>query len=152
MGTFSPSRCQIHSTRLSFDCPARLAQQRGELAIAIAAVLPSKLDNIGGQTLLIVTSARDLPLRRAVLPERRTGPTLGDMQLRSHCSMQARGRAGVRSFPGPPPGPLRTKIIAVIPAREASILLIRSTIFWTKEVHDLFVCASRDSSGLSSDK
>src|SRR5437016_6901173 len=132
MGTFSPSRCQIHSTRLSFDCPARLAQQRGELAIAIAAVLPSKLDNIGGQTLLIVTSARDLPLRRAVLPERRTAPTPGDMQLRSHCSMHARGRAGVRSFPGPPPGPLRTKIIAVIPAREASILLIRSTIFWTK--------------------
>jgi putative transposase len=33
MGTFSPSRCQIHSTRLSFDCPARLAQQRGDLAM-----------------------------------------------------------------------------------------------------------------------
>src|SRR5438309_2296233 len=71
--------------------------------------------------------------RCLVAKPRRTGPTLGDMQLRSHCSMQARGRAGVRSFPGPPPGPLRTKIIAVIPAREASILLIRSTIFWTKK-------------------
>ena len=56
----------------------------GDLAIAIAAVLPSKLDNIGGETLLVLTTARDLALRRAMLPERRTGATLGDMQLRSH--------------------------------------------------------------------
>ena len=69
---------------LVVDCPARLAQQRGDLAIAIAAVLPSKLDNIGGETLLVLTIARDLALRRAMLPERRTGATLGDMQLRSH--------------------------------------------------------------------
>jgi hypothetical protein len=45
--------------------------------------LPSKLDNIGGETLLVVTTARDLALRRAMLSERRTGATLGDMQLRS---------------------------------------------------------------------
>src|SRR5215831_6617958 len=69
---------------LVVDCPARLAQQFGDLAIAIAAVLPSKLDNIGGETLLVLTTARDLALRRAMLPERRTGATLGDMQLRSH--------------------------------------------------------------------
>jgi hypothetical protein len=73
---------------------------------------------MGGQTLLIVTTARDLPLRRAVLPERRTGPTLGDTQLRSHCSMQAQGRAGVRSFPGRFLARYVRKIIAVIPARE----------------------------------
>src|SRR5215471_9696988 len=83
-GTFSPSRCQIRSTRLSLDCPARLAQQFGDLAIAIAAVLPSKLDNIGGETLLVLTTARDLALRRAMLPERRAGATLGHMELRSH--------------------------------------------------------------------
>jgi hypothetical protein len=35
------------------------------------------------ETLLVVTAARDLALRRAMLPERRTGATLGDMQLRS---------------------------------------------------------------------
>jgi hypothetical protein len=69
---------------LVVDCPARLAQQRGDLAIAVAAVLPGKLDNIGGETLLVVTTARDLALRRAMLPERRTGATLGDMQLRSN--------------------------------------------------------------------
>jgi hypothetical protein len=68
---------------LVVDYPARLAQQRGDLAIAIAAVLPGKLDNISGETLLVVTTARDLALCRAMLPERRTGATLGDMQLRS---------------------------------------------------------------------
>jgi hypothetical protein len=39
---------------------------------------------VGPQTLLVVTTVRDLSLCRAVLPERRTGATLGDMQLRSH--------------------------------------------------------------------
>jgi hypothetical protein len=56
---------------LVVDYPARLAQQFGDLAIAIAAVLPGKLDNIGSETLLVVTTARDLALRRAMLPERR---------------------------------------------------------------------------------
>jgi hypothetical protein len=42
--------------------------------------LPGKLDNIGGETLLVVTTARDLALRRAMLPERRTGATLGNMR------------------------------------------------------------------------
>ena len=64
---------------LVVDRPARLAQQFGDLAIAIAAV-----DNTGGETLLVLTTARDLALRRAMLPERRTGAMLGDMQLRSH--------------------------------------------------------------------
>jgi hypothetical protein len=68
---------------LVVDCPARLAQERGDLTITIAAVLPGKLDNIGCETLLVTTTARELALRRAMLPERRTGATLGDMQLRS---------------------------------------------------------------------
>ena len=79
-GTFSPSRFDP----LVVDCPARPAQQRGDLAIAIAAVLLGKLDNIGGETPLVVTTTWDLALRRAMLPERRTGTTLGDVQLRSH--------------------------------------------------------------------
>jgi hypothetical protein len=68
---------------LVVDYPARLPQQFGDLAIAVAAVLPGKLDNIGRETLLVVTTTRDLALCRAMLPERRTGATLGDMQLRS---------------------------------------------------------------------
>src|SRR6266545_7313343 len=43
---------------LVVDCPARLAQQFGDLAIAIAAVLLGKLDNIGGETLLVVMTRR----------------------------------------------------------------------------------------------
>jgi len=68
---------------LVVDYPTRLAQELGDLAIAVAAVLPSKLDNIGGETLLVLTTARELALCRAMLPERRAGATLGDMQLRS---------------------------------------------------------------------
>jgi hypothetical protein len=45
--------------------------------------LPGKLDNIGRETLLVVTTTGDLALCRAMLPERRAGATLGDMQLRS---------------------------------------------------------------------
>src|SRR5215813_12988107 len=82
-GTFSPSRCQIRSTRLSLIIQPACRSSFGDLAIAIAAVLPGKLDNIGRETLLVVTTARDLALCRAMLPERRTGATLGDMQLRS---------------------------------------------------------------------
>jgi hypothetical protein len=60
-----------------------LAQQSGDLAITVATILSGKLDNIGRQPLLVFTTARDLALRRAVLPERRTGAALRDMQLRS---------------------------------------------------------------------
>src|SRR5262249_27383627 len=84
MGDLQPLALPDTLDPLVVDCPARLAQQFGDLAIAIAAELPSKLDNIGGETLLVVTTARDLALCRAMLPERRTGATLGDMQLRSH--------------------------------------------------------------------
>src|SRR5262245_63170190 len=68
---------------LVVDYPACLAQQFGDLAISVAAVLPGKLDSIGGETLLVLTAARGLSLRRAMLPERRAGATLGDMQIRS---------------------------------------------------------------------
>src|SRR5262249_24976596 len=53
---------------LVVDYPACLAQQPCDLAIAIAAVLLGKLDNIGRQTLLVLTAARHLALRRAMPP------------------------------------------------------------------------------------
>src|SRR5256714_11546717 len=83
MGNLQPLTLPDPLDPLVVDDPARLEQELGDLAIAIAAVLPGKLDNIGGETLLIVTAARDLALCRAMLPERRTGATLGNMQLRS---------------------------------------------------------------------
>ena len=63
--------------------PARISQQCGDLAIAVAAILPGQLDDVGGQLLFVVTAPRDLALRRAVLPERRTNAALGDMQMRT---------------------------------------------------------------------
>ena len=79
MGNLQPLTLPDTLDPLVVDYPARLAQELGDLAIAVAA----NLDNVGRQTLLVVTSARELALRRAMLPERRTGATLGDMQLRS---------------------------------------------------------------------
>jgi hypothetical protein len=61
------------------DDPACLLEQPGNLAIAVAAVLPSQGDEIGGQPFFVGTAPRHLALRRAVLPERRTGAALGDM-------------------------------------------------------------------------
>ena len=66
---------------LVVDEPAGLAQQRGDLAIAVAAILPGQRDDVGGQPLFIITAPRHLALRRAVLAERRTGAALGDGQL-----------------------------------------------------------------------
>src|SRR5215472_9683225 len=98
MGGLQPLALPDTLDPLVVDCPARLAQQFGDLAIAVVAVLPGKLDNIGGETLLVLTTARDLALCRAMLPERRTGATLGDISCARTCSMQARRRAGLRSF------------------------------------------------------
>src|SRR6476469_6323990 len=81
-GTFSPSRRQIPLDPLVVDQPARLLQQPGDLAIAIAAVLPGQCDGVGGEPLFVFTAPRYLALRRAVLSERRTGAALGDMHDR----------------------------------------------------------------------
>src|SRR4029434_2021986 len=83
MGDLQPLALPDTLDPLVVDRPARLTQQFGDRAIAIAAVFSSKIANIGGETLLVLTTARYLALYRAMLPERRTGATLGDMQLRS---------------------------------------------------------------------
>src|SRR3954468_15203473 len=63
------------------DEPACSAQQLGDLAVAVASVLPSKLDDVGAEPLLVVSTTRDLALRRAMLAERRAGATLGYTQF-----------------------------------------------------------------------
>jgi hypothetical protein len=65
------------------DRPARLAQQGSNLPIAIAAILPSQLDHVGRQPFGILSAPRGLALCRAMLPERRTGAALEDLQMRS---------------------------------------------------------------------
>src|ERR1051326_1372224 len=69
---------------LVVDQPARPAQQLGDLAIAVAAILPSQLDDVGRQLLFVLTAPRDLALRRAMLPESRTGTALGNRQHASN--------------------------------------------------------------------
>ena len=57
------------------------AQQLGDLAVAVAAVPAGQLDEVGGELFLVVPAPRELALlRRAVLAERGTGTTLGDLQ------------------------------------------------------------------------
>jgi hypothetical protein len=63
------------------DTPANLAQQGCNLAIAVTAILASQFDYICRQLLRISAAVRQLPLCRAMLPERRTGATLGNLQL-----------------------------------------------------------------------
>jgi hypothetical protein len=69
---------------LVVDQPAGPAQQLGNLAIAVAAILPGQLDNVGDQARFILTAPRDLALRRAMLPQSRAGTPLGDRQRASH--------------------------------------------------------------------
>ena len=64
--------------------PARIPQQRRDLAVAVAAILAGELDDVGGQPLFVVAAPRGLALRRAMLAERRAGATLGDMQFMSN--------------------------------------------------------------------
>ena len=67
---------------LVVDHPARgRAQQLRDLAVAVAAVPPGELDDVGREPFLVVPAPRALPLCRAVLAERGTGTTLGDLQL-----------------------------------------------------------------------
>lgn len=60
-----------------------MTQQRGDLAITVAAILTGKLDDITGQPFFVVAPRWRLTLRRAMLSERRTGTTLGDVKLTS---------------------------------------------------------------------
>jgi hypothetical protein len=63
--------------------------------------LSGQLDDIGREPFLIVSTARDFALRRAVLPERRTGATLGNKQLRADLlNAGAATRGGLEVSPG----------------------------------------------------
>ena len=64
--------------------PAGIAQQRRDLAIAVAAVLTRQLDDVGRERLFVVSAPRRLALCRAVLSERHAHAALGDGQLPLH--------------------------------------------------------------------
>ena len=84
MGNLQPLASPDSLDPLVVDHPAGLiAQYSRDLAIAIAAVPPGKLDDVRGQPLFVFTAPRDLALCRAMLAERRASATLGDMQFMS---------------------------------------------------------------------
>ena len=83
-GDFQPLASPDPLDPLVVDEPAGAAQQRGDLAVAVAAILPGQFDDVGCQPLFIITALRDLALRRAMLAERRTGAALGDVQMFSN--------------------------------------------------------------------
>jgi hypothetical protein len=65
---------------LVIDQPTSPAQQFGNLAIAVATVLPGQLDNVGAEPCFIVSAVRKLALRRAMLAKGGTGTPLGNRQ------------------------------------------------------------------------
>jgi len=79
MGDLQPLASPDPLDPLVVDQPALLLQQPGDLAIPVTAVLPGQCDEIGRQLFFVITAPRYLALRRAMLPERRTGAALGDM-------------------------------------------------------------------------
>ena len=76
-GHFEPLASPDPLDPLVVDEPACSAQQLGDLAVAVASVLPSKLDDVGAEPLLVLSTTRNLALRRAMLAECRAGATLG---------------------------------------------------------------------------
>jgi hypothetical protein len=70
---------------LVVDHPAgRGPQQLGDLAVAVAAVLPGELDDVGGEPFLVIPAPRKLALRRTVLAECCAGAALGNPELVSN--------------------------------------------------------------------
>ena len=75
---------------LVVDEPACSAQQLGDLAVAVASGTAQKLDDVGPEPLLVVSTTRDLALRRAMLAERRAG----DARIHPAPGERARCRPG----------------------------------------------------------
>ena len=62
----------------------RSSARFNDLAVAVAALLAGKLDDVGRQPLLVIAALRHPALRRAMLAERRTRATLGDVKLNAN--------------------------------------------------------------------
>lgn len=60
------------------------SQKLRNLPIAVAAILTGEFDNVGGQSLFVISPRRRPPLRRSMLSEYAANPALGQPQLRSN--------------------------------------------------------------------
>lgn len=85
---------------LVVDDPAcRRAQQRGNLAIAVAAIAADQLDDVGDELLLIVASARGPALGGAVLPQHTADPPLRHLQSEPDMADAGTATRGAYQFP-----------------------------------------------------
>lgn len=85
---------------LVIDHPAcRRAQQRGDLAIAVAAIAADQFDDVGDKLLLIVASVRDAALGRAVLPQHTADPPLRHLQSKPDMVNAGTATRGAYQFP-----------------------------------------------------
>ena len=85
---------------LVVDHPAGLnTQQLGDLAIAVATVVPSQRDEVFGQAGLVLATLRRLALRRTVLSECLAGTALRDAQFVSDMLDAETAACGAQKFP-----------------------------------------------------
>jgi hypothetical protein len=73
--------------------PAGSAKQRRNPVISIAAILTSRLDDVGSQCYLVIGCRWDLALRRSVLAQCSARPSLGYAKL-GHHMIDARTASG----------------------------------------------------------
>ncbi len=66
------------------DDPSCISPQLRDLAIALAPILASEFDDVGGQTLFIFSPPRNAPLRRTMLPEHPANPAFGHARLNAN--------------------------------------------------------------------
>ncbi len=80
------------------DLPAGIAKQGRDPSIAVTAILAGRFDHAGDQAVL-VTSARDAALGRAVLPQHPAGPALRDPEPVADMVDALEAARGLGSFP-----------------------------------------------------
>ena len=69
---------------LVIDDPASgRSQELRDIPVAVAAILASEFDDVGGQSLFVISPRRRPPLRRSMLSEYAANPAFGQLQLRS---------------------------------------------------------------------
>ena len=98
-GTFSPLAPPQALDPLVVDLPADIAQQGGDAAIAVAAILAGQLDHVRDQAIFVVAAARVAALGRAMLPQHPASPALRDPEPVADVIDALTAARGAQKFP-----------------------------------------------------
>ena len=82
--------------------PARLAQERGDPPVAVAAAGRRQRDDVCGQPLFVLGRAQDAALGRSRLARHPAGAALGDVERRAHLPDRFATAGGADCFPRRP--------------------------------------------------